>query len=194
MFPCFHVSMLFDFGMPAGILRRLLRCMRQAVFRPYIARSNRCSELSGEYCSLPKYPLIEVSRDPLTSSSRPLYASTTLDSLLSDCIDQVLSELVGCKAKEALYDYMERNYAVAREDIPRNFSKFFTLTEEVCGKGSKTIARCVMKRLWQRLGWAFVDMPDSTFSVLLEITQARVAREVIEKAKASLTSEGLLRQ
>ncbi|MGD0176465.1 MAG: hypothetical protein ABSC50_06545 [Candidatus Bathyarchaeia archaeon] len=102
--------------------------------------------------------------------------------MLSDCIDQVLSDLVGGKAKEAFYDYMERNYAVAREDIPRNFGKFYTLTEEVCGKGSRTIARCIMKRLWQRLGWTFEDMPDFMFSDFLETTRARIARELVEKA------------
>lgn len=115
--------------------------------------------------------------------------------MLSDCIDQVLSELIGNKAKEALYDYMERNYAVAREDIPRNFGKFFTLTEEICGKGGKTIARFIMKRLWQRLGWAFADMPDFTFSEFLDATRARITKEAIEKGKASLTtSENLSRE
>lgn len=134
------------------------------------------------HCSLPEDPSVQLSHNPLISGSKSLQATSTLDSLLSDCIDQVLSDLVGGKAKEAFYDYMERNYAVAREDIPRNFGKFYTLTEEVCGKGSRTIARCIMKRLWQRLGWTFEDMPDFMFSDFLETTRARIARELVEKA------------
>ncbi len=110
----------------------------------------------------------------------------TLDGLLVDSIDQVLSDVLGRKAKEAIYDYMERNYQVAREDIPRNIENFFALMEEVFGRGSKTIARCIMKQLWQQLGWKFTDIPGFEFSDYLEAARARIAREVVEKAKTGL--------
>ncbi len=109
----------------------------------------------------------------------------TLDSLLADSVDQVLGELLGGKAKEAIYDCLERNYLVARDDIPKNIGKFFSLTEEVFGKGSKTIARCIMKRLWEQLGWKFTDVPGFDFSDYLEAARARIAREVLEKARVS---------
>lgn len=166
--------------------------MHQAVSRPYISQPSPRSRLSRGHYSLPEDSPVQLTHNPLISSSESLHATSTLDSLVSDCIDQVLSDLVGAKAKEAFYDYMERNYAVAREDIPRNFEKFYTLTEEVCGKGSRTIARCIMKRLWQRLGWAFVDMPDFKFSDFLETTRARIARGAVGKGKAGLTSSDSL--
>lgn len=144
------------------------------------------------YCFLSEDPTTPLSHNPIVAA-RPLHPSI-LDSLLSDCIDQVLGDLIGGRAREALYDYMERNYAVAREDIPENLGKFVALTEEICGRGSRTIARCIMRRLWQRLGWAFVDMADFTFSDFMELTRARMARESLEKAKDALTSESLSRQ
>lgn len=115
----------------------------------------------------------------------PGLSANTLDSLLADSMDQVLDELLGRKAKEAIYDYLERNYLIARDDIPRNIEKFFLLTDQVFGKGSKTIARCIMKRLWEQLGWKFVDVPGFNFSDYLETARARIAREVLERARAS---------
>ncbi len=108
----------------------------------------------------------------------------TLDGLIADSIDHVLSDVLGRKAKEAIYDYIERNYSVAREDIPKNIEPFLTLMEEVFGRGSKTIARCIMKRVWQRLGWEFTDIPGFEFLDYLDAARARIAREVVQKAKA----------
>lgn len=110
----------------------------------------------------------------------------SLNTLLGKSIDQVLDDLLGRKAREAIYDYMERNYSVAREDIPRNTEKFFTLTSDIFGKGSKTIGRSISKRLWEQLGWKFVEIQDFEFSDYLEAAKARNARELVEKAKASM--------
>lgn len=110
----------------------------------------------------------------------------TLDSLLGESIEQVLEDLLGRKAKEAIYDHLERNYSLARDDIPKNIEKFFRLTEETFGKGSKTIARCIVKRLSENLGWKFEDIHGFEFSDYLEAARARIARELVEKAKASM--------
>jgi hypothetical protein len=132
-------------------------------------------------------PLNEpTARGPVAEDSvTPGLSAKTLDSLLGDSMDQVLDELLGRKAKEAIYDYLERNYLVARDDIPKNIEKFLSLAQEVFGKGSRTIARCIMKRLWEQLGWKFVDVPGFDFSDYLEAARARIAREVLEKARAS---------
>jgi len=110
----------------------------------------------------------------------------TLNSLLSESIDQVLEDLLGRKAKEAVYDYLERNYSLARDDIPQDTEKFFDLAEETFGKGSITIAHCLVERLWEKLGWEFEDVHGFEFSDYLEMARARVGREVVEKAKASM--------
>ncbi len=124
--------------------------------------------------------------DPDTGDQlTPGLSAKSLESLLADSMDQVLDELLGRKAKEAIYDYLERNYLIARDDIPKNIDKFFQLAEEVFGKGSKTIARCIMRRLWEQLGWKFVDVAGFEFSDYLETARARIGREVLEKARAS---------
>ncbi len=179
MFPRFHVV---RFWYATRHIAVSIEMYASTCFSPLYPHDKPSFKIIRGHCSLPEDPPVQLSHNPVISGSKSLQTTSTLDSLLSDCIDQVLSDLVGGKAKEAFYDYMERNYAVAREDIPRNFGKFYSLTEEVCGKGSRTIARCIMKRLWERLGWTFVDMPDFMFSDFLETTRARIARELVEKA------------
>jgi len=144
--------------------------------------------------SLEENPLRELrNRNSVGLGSTLTYAGArTIETLLGDCIDHVLCEVLGIKAKEAIYDYMERNYAVAREDIPTNMGNFFTLTEEAFGSGSRTIARCIVKRMWQELGWTFTDMPGLELWDYLEIARARMAREVVGITKVSLTTSGSL--
>jgi hypothetical protein len=160
--------------------------MRQAVFRPYKVGSTDILQSWVGTGFLEKSPLHEL-RNRNSAGLGPTPAST-IEALLGDCIDHVLSEVLGIKAEEAIYGYMERNYAVARKDIPTNMGKFFTLTEEAFGNGSKTIARCIVKRMWQQMGWAFTDMPGLDFWDYLEIARARMAKEAVGMTKVSLTA------
>jgi len=131
---------------------------------------------------LSKLTARSVEEDGTTPDPKP----RTLNGLLSESIDQVLEDLLGRKAKEAVYDYLERNCSLARDDIPQNTEKFFNLTEETFGKGSITIARCITERLWEKLGWRFEDVHGFEFSDYLNMARARVGRELVEKVKASM--------
>ena len=164
--------------------------MRQGVFRPYMACSTRVAQSSLGDNYLDKNPLRDLrNRNSVGLASTSTYSGArTVEALLGDCIDHVLSEVLGIKAKEAIYDYMERNYAVAREGIPTNMSNFFTLTQETLGSGSRTIARCIVRRMWEELGWAFPDTPDLEFWDYLETARARMARETVGITKVSLTT------
>jgi len=168
--------------------------MRQAVFRPYISYSTRIAQSSVGTSSLKGNPLRELeNRNSGGLGSTPAYTGArTIEALLSDCIYHVLSEVLGSKARESIYDYIERNYGVTKEEIPSNMSKFFALTGEAFGSGSRTIARCIVKRMWQELGWAFTETPGLEFWDYMEIARARMAREAVEIAKISLTTDGSL--
>jgi hypothetical protein len=143
---------------------------------------------------LKENPLRELgNRNSGGLGSTPAYTGArTIEALLGDCIDHVLSEVLGTKARAAIYDYMERNYAVAKEDIPTNMSKFFALIGEAFGNGNRTIARCIVRRMWQEMGWVFPDTPGLEFWDYMEIARARMAREAVEMAKISLTTDGSL--
>ncbi len=114
--------------------------------------------------------------------------SKTLDGLLVDAIDEALEGLIGNKAKQAVYDHLARNYSLAREEIPRHLDRFFALTDTTFGeKGTKTIAKSIAKRLWERLGWRFEDIRGLEFEEYIELARGRIARELVQNAKSSIS-------
>ena len=109
----------------------------------------------------------------------------TLNNILSESIDEVLDNLLRRKTREAIYEYLARNYSLAKDDIPGNMDKFFQLIEEAFGKGSRTIAKCIVKRLFEKLGWKFEEIHGFDFYDYLEFARARMARELVQRAKAT---------
>ena len=109
----------------------------------------------------------------------------TLDDLVLESVDEVLADLLGRKCKEAIFDHLERNYSIARENIPKNLQKFFELLEEAFGRGSKTIGKAVIRKLFEKLGWEFGEVGSFEFFDYLDAIRARIARELIEHAKSA---------
>src|SRR3989304_9169076 len=73
--------------------------------------------------------------------------------LLLEAIDEALTDLLGRRAREAVYDYLERNCLVARNELPTRLEAFVTLLDDTFGKGSKTIGGGVARRLYSKLEW-----------------------------------------
>lgn len=118
---------------------------------------------------------------PIASDSEP----KTLDDLIFESADEVLTDIIGRKPKEAVYDHLERNYSIARYAIPKNLPKFVEVLEATFGRGSATICRAIVRRLFQKLGWEFTEIKGFEFLDYLEAARARIARELIEQAKSA---------
>lgn len=130
-------------------------------------------------------------KSAIVTSLLPTVNAKTLNDTLSESIEEVLTDLLGRKARQAVYDYLARNCSVAKEEVPENMDKFFEVTEEAFGKGSRTIAKCIVKRLFKKLEWNFEDIPGFEFQDYLEMARARIARELVEKARADILSRRL---
>src|SRR3989337_4273345 len=78
--------------------------------------------------------------------------------LLLESIDEALTDLLGRRAREAVYDYLERNCLVARNELPTRLEAFLTLLDDTFGKGSKTIGRVVARRLYSKLEREFIEV------------------------------------
>src|SRR3990170_395002 len=123
------------------------------------------------------------------SQLTPHLTANSLDDLLLQCIDEVLADLLGRKPTEAVYDHLERNHSLARNQIPRHLSIFQGLLEEAFGKGSRTITRSIIKRMYDKLEWEFVDVPSFELEDYLEAIRARIARTLLEHAKPNSFSQ-----
>jgi hypothetical protein len=67
--------------------------------------------------------------------------------LLLESIDEALTDLLGGRAREAVYDHLERNCLVARNELSSKLGTFLTLLDDTFGKGGKTIGKVVARKL-----------------------------------------------
>jgi 2,3-bisphosphoglycerate-independent phosphoglycerate mutase len=120
-----------------------------------------------------------------SQKSEPLtFNAKTLNELVWESVDEVLNGLIGKKPTEAVYDYLERRFSIARGDIPQNTEKLFDVMKGLFGlKSSTVISRCIAKGVFENLGWEFVQVEGFGFSDYIEMARARIARELIQKAK-----------
>lgn len=127
-----------------------------------------------------------VSASQITGGPYDKYsAAESLGDLLVESIDETLTDLLGKRTREAVYDHLERNYSFGRTDIPDHLNKFFELMEEIFGKGSKTIGKSIIKKMFSKLEWNFVDMPGYEFIDYLEAIRKRITRTLIEQVNSS---------
>jgi hypothetical protein len=119
----------------------------------------------------------------------PEITAKSLEDLLLQSIDEVLADLLGRQTREAIYDSLERNHYLARNDIPNDMDKFLGLLEETFGKGSKTIAKSITKRLYEKLEWNFTDVPGFQFADYMQTIRARYARTLVELVRSVWTSQ-----
>ena len=101
----------------------------------------------------------------------------TIDRLLVESLDEALTGLLGIRAREAIFEHLERNCLLTREEIPNRLADFFGLMNETFGKGGKTIARVIAKTLYSKLGWEFVEVPSYEFEDYLRVARDRLKRE-----------------
>jgi len=130
-----------------------------------------------------------IPSSPLTGGLyTPDTTAKSLDDLLLQCIDEVLADLLGRRTREAVYDRLERNYSLARSDIPRHMTKFLQLLDETFGKGSRTIWKSIVKRMFDKLEWKFYDNPGYEFMDYIEEIRTKIAKALIEHGKRSSAS------
>jgi len=112
------------------------------------------------------------------------FNAKTLNELVWESVDEVLNGLIGKKPTEAIYDHLERQFSIARDDIPQNTETLFEVVKGLFGqKSSMVVSRCIAKRVYENLGWEFVQVEGFGFSDYIEMARARIARELVQKAK-----------
>jgi len=114
------------------------------------------------------------------------------DLLLVESIDQALSDLLGRRAKEAIYDYLERRCYMSRDEIPGRLAEFCRILQANFGKGGLTIQRTIARRFYSKLGKSFIDYPGYTLVDYVERatnpTSIRVAALDVPMTTTSVTT------
>jgi len=85
-----------------------------------------------------------------------------------ECVDESLADLLGTKVKDTAYLVFQKNYSIARNDIPHRPSQFGSCLDQVFGVAGKTIGRTIARRLYSRLGLTFFEKPGYEFHDYIE--------------------------
>jgi hypothetical protein len=108
-----------------------------------------------------------------------------VDALLVESTEEALTDLLGTRARDAIYDHLERNYLIARNEIPDHLPDLFKVLHETFGKGSSTIGKVVAKRLYGKLGWEFVDIASYELEDYQRAAKERLGRQLMNCKKDS---------
>lgn len=98
---------------------------------------------------------------------------TNFDYLLLESIDEALADLLGRKSRDQIYDHLATQYRYGREEIPMKIFEFCEFLENLFSSGSKTVGRTIVRRLCDRLGYEFVNVPGFEFFDYLDALRAR---------------------
>lgn len=77
---------------------------------------------------------------------------------LVDSIDTALTDLLGARTREAIYDGLARELSLAREDVPSHLNEFRETLQKTFGEAASTIESFIARRLYATLGWQFIDV------------------------------------
>jgi len=78
-------------------------------------------------------------------------------------VDKVLNHILGHEAAQIIYDYLENNYSIQRNEIVKKLDSFNHALEECLGTGAMAIEKAItenleLQRLEENRDFDFVDL------------------------------------
>ena len=83
--------------------------------------------------------------------------------ILLECIDDGLSVL-GNEPREAAYQFLRTICSLPREEIPERVPEFAAALKKALGGASKVIERLILRKLFEKTGSNFREVPDADFN------------------------------
>ena len=109
---------------------------------------------------------------PLQRDESMTQKSKDFDPILLDSIDEALMSL-GVSVKTSIYFHLERNFTVARDDIPSHLNEFQTGLEKIFGLGARFLEILIMKNLYSRIGCPLVMKESEQLEFVRYVEAAR---------------------
>jgi len=106
--------------------------------------------------------------------------------LLLESIDDTLSEILGTRVREALYDHLERHYRMGRTEIPDRLGEFLRALYEAMGVGSEAVGRAIAKTMYKKLGWEYIDVEGYQLSDHWEIIKTKAIRDIVNPTETQI--------
>jgi len=102
--------------------------------------------------------------------------ASRFNEILVKSIDEALTELLGEKGRDSLYQHLAEHYDVTRDEIPYRFDSLYAAIEQILGdKASKILDREIAKFLSRQISVPLPDTRDYTLQTYLLKAMKRVA-------------------
>jgi len=75
----------------------------------------------------------------------------SFEELFLEAVDEAFASL-GDSVKQAIYFHLEREFKIAKKDVPYHLSDFASGLEKIFGLGARFIEILIMKNLYQKIG------------------------------------------
>jgi len=92
-----------------------------------------------------------------------LSRTQSFSQILLDSVDEGLSVL-GNEPRQAIYQYLATIHSLDREQVPDKVDEFSSGLKKALGSASRVIERLILKKLFQRIGSTFREVPDLEFA------------------------------
>jgi len=88
----------------------------------------------------------------------------SVDSLLLSVVDETMKQVFREEGAKAIYNYLENNSHLKREEIAEKPEVFSAGLERLLGSGAPVIENLILKNLYRRLGLKFEEKKGYEFS------------------------------
>jgi len=144
-----------------------------------VAEGHRLEENAG------KVRIQHLRREDRVDIFGPSLQTNRFDFLLLESIDEAFADLLGRKSRDQIYDHLATQYRYGREEIPLKICEFCEFLENAFSTGSRTVGRTIIRRLCDKLGYEFVNVPGFEFFDYLDALRARSERDADRRERAS---------
>lgn len=84
-------------------------------------------------------------------------------SILLECVDDALAVL-GNEPRQAVYQFLQAMCSLARDEIPERVPEFAAGLKKALGGASKVMERMILRKLFEKTGSSFKEIPDADFN------------------------------
>lgn len=109
---------------------------------------------------------------PLNASI--VFSTSEFEKPLVEAVDESFLSLLGESVRKAIYVYWEKEFSLSRAEIPLRVNDVAIALDRTFGSSSGTVARCIARKLYSKLGLDFQEESNCGFAGY--VTEARVRR------------------
>jgi len=101
--------------------------------------------------------------------------ATAFEKILIDAVDEGLL-MLGESGRDLVYFRLRHSYALSKENVPDHPEIFVECLGKIFGSGSKAIEKAIIKSLYRKLGWQYVEKKNFDFLECLNEVKARLRK------------------